>query len=205
MYRVLPRPYRYHCQCYGGLRFGGAALARMVRITQAPNTIQFLKKIHGEGAISSTDLYFAGSTNLWKRLKPSTIPYIWKFAILLDWKIKLHLTKAICALKRQIYAVQLSILDWKLLELFEILRSHSTLVVHRSRYSCAVVRFSRFQRFVEPAEWTSGNEIGRRGTPRPPRVPPQWLHMPSLCDAGTPRHMHGSISMMMNRQWFYTE
>jgi hypothetical protein len=52
------------------------------------------------------------------------------------------------------------------------MRSHSTFVVHRSRYSYAmctqnhvfvrekVVRFSRFQRFVESAERTSGNEIG---------------------------------------------
>jgi hypothetical protein len=55
----------------------------------------------------------------------------------------------------------------KTLELFEFLRSHPTLVVHRSRYSCAVctqnhvsVReksnsVSRFQRFVG----RSGNEI----------------------------------------------
>jgi hypothetical protein len=70
-----------------------------------------------------------------------------------------------------------SIFDYKCLELFEILRSRPTLgVIYSWLYtwqdihaqcvrekSCSV---SRFQRFVEPAERTSGNEIEAAGQSR---------------------------------------
>jgi hypothetical protein len=47
----------------------------------------------------------------------------------------------------------ISIFDLKLLELFEMLRSHPTLVVHRSRYSCAVCTENHvFQREKEHFE-----------------------------------------------------
>jgi hypothetical protein len=91
-------------------------------------------------------------------------PYIWKFAILLDWKIQLiHLTKAIWALKRQIYAVQYRYLIrncWNYLKFCGVIQLYAQ-CIHKTTclYARKVVRFSRFQRFVELVERTSGNEI----------------------------------------------
>jgi hypothetical protein len=79
-----------------------------------------------------------------------------------------YMNQSHLSLKTTDLCCTISIFNLKLLELFEILRCRPTLVVHRSKYSCAVfVReksssVSRFQRIVEPAERTSGNEMGIR-------------------------------------------
>jgi hypothetical protein len=116
----------------------------------------------GWDTISSPDLYSARSTNFWKPQKLSTrflYSYIRKFAILLDWKIQLHLTKAIWALKRQIYAVQYRYLIrncWNYLKFGGVIQLSCAQVkifmrsvYTKPNYVRKVVRFSRFQRFVE--------------------------------------------------------
>jgi hypothetical protein len=127
------------------------------------------KTIHWwKTTISFPDVYSTRSTNLWKRLKSAT-RLLWVILYLKMYnstRLKNSITskESHLSFKTTDLCCIISIFDSKLLELFEIMRSHPTLVVLRSRYSCAVctqnhvfVReksssVSRFQRLVEPAE-----------------------------------------------------
>jgi hypothetical protein len=103
--------------------------------------------VGSEHPISSPDLYSARSTNLWKQQKPST-RFLWMtlyLQICNSARLKKSITsnQSYLSFKTTDLCCTISIFDQKLLELFEFLQSHPNLVVHRSRYSCAVCTKTR--------------------------------------------------------------